>query len=272
LTVDEPRLEELRRRVAEDPGSRLFAQLAEEYRKAGASTEAVRVARAGLALHPVCPAARLTLGRALLESGDARAARLELAEAARQAPENIPARRFLAIALEAAGELEQAARQYAETLRLSPGDRDLLARLSGLQTRLAERAAGGSAPGADGDRSNGEAPKPARMGEPPPKEPPLAEEAQVADRGEAIVASGPTPFSSPTLAELYFRQGFVKRAIEVYRRVVSENPDHEGARARLAEIEALEGGADGEQAEDRRRRLRRTIDCLEALLGAAKRR
>ena len=65
-----PRIDELRRRVQSDPASIAFAQLAEEYRRAGQFDEAVAVCRTGLARHPGYLSARVTLGRALLELGE----------------------------------------------------------------------------------------------------------------------------------------------------------------------------------------------------------
>lgn len=93
--MDSPRLEELRRRVARDPASIAFAQLAEEYRRAGDCEEAIRIARAGLTRHPDYVSARVTLGRALFEWGRHDEARLELERASRQAPDNLAASRAL---------------------------------------------------------------------------------------------------------------------------------------------------------------------------------
>ena len=70
--ADNPRIEELRRRIQKDPASIAFAQLAEEHRRAGEFEEAVRVCRAGLAQHPAYLSARITLGRALLEMAQIR--------------------------------------------------------------------------------------------------------------------------------------------------------------------------------------------------------
>ena len=42
---DNPRIDDLRKRLDREPGSRVFAQLAEELRKAGQLPEAIRVAR-----------------------------------------------------------------------------------------------------------------------------------------------------------------------------------------------------------------------------------
>ncbi len=265
LPVADSRLEELRRRVAQDPGSRLFAALAEQHRRAGDLAEAVRVARAGLARYPTYPAARLTLGRALLEAGDVRGALAELREALRQAPDSSLASRLLAEALEAGGDLDGACRQLAATLQLVRGDEDLEARLRRLTARLAaEQAKRGSA-GSGAERPRADAsPSPERAGGEGSGG--GANPAGGVDHAEAV------PFSSPTLAELYLRQGFAARAIEVYRRVIAENPENEKARARLSELQALAGRQEAEQADGRRRKLQRTIDGLEALLGATRRR
>ncbi len=67
---DNPRIEDLRRRVQQDPASIAFAQLAEEYRRAGLQQEAIDTCRAGLARHPGYLSARVTLGRALLARTD----------------------------------------------------------------------------------------------------------------------------------------------------------------------------------------------------------
>jgi tetratricopeptide (TPR) repeat protein len=90
------------------------------------------------------------------------------------------------------------------------------------------------------------------------------------------------PLSSATLAELYFEQGLLERAVEVYRQVLEEEPDNQGARDRLAAIETLvsEGASDlsipaSDREADtgaRRRALERTIERLEALLEVVRRR
>jgi tetratricopeptide (TPR) repeat protein len=139
--VAESRIDELRRRLERDPGSRLFAQLAEEHRKAGELAEAIRVARAGLGVHPVYPSARLTLGRALLDTGDAAGARQELELALRQAPDNILASRYLAQALEQLGDRTAALRQFEAALAVSPGDQQLAAHVRELAAQLAAGAA-----------------------------------------------------------------------------------------------------------------------------------
>jgi tetratricopeptide (TPR) repeat protein len=365
--VADSRIDDLRRRLERDPGSRVFAQLAEEHRKAGEHAEAIRVARAGLALHPAYPSARLTLGRALLDSGDAAGARTEFEVALRDAPDNILASRFLGQALEALGELGPALQQLEKTLKMAPGDRQLEAQVVALRARLRSsipaspptpparavaaaalpeegslpptipiyrpedrRAAGtppplpwpspvatsasttmpavppppalprpvpASPPGppAPSAGAPGQGPlAPERVPEVPPEAEPLPPtvppgpltveetvfEAEAGPEGgregvpsgaaarawaEDVAAAEATPFSSSTLAELYFRQGLVERAAEVYRQLVADDPENVRARARLEEI-ARDLPADSRTA--RRRALERTIARLEALLAA----
>jgi tetratricopeptide (TPR) repeat protein len=360
--VAESRIDDLRRRLERDPGSRLFAQLAEELRRAGEVEEAISVAQAGLERHPAYPSARLTLGRALLDAGDAAAARSELESALRGAPDNILASRLLGEALESLGDVEAALARYRSTLEMAPGDGQVQGRVRALETRLGGGVAGGEkgpraeAPGVAGGGANlpptvrirmpsaesrpRRAPLPPTMGETtggPRAAPPAAQEAEPSPGGgagprdagtpeeeealpptlplgartrefdprtagagtpeaavvspigtavrpslevpgsESAPAGSPgRPLSSATLAELYFKQGLLDRASEVYRQVVEEEPGNQNARRRLAEIEAdmKRAGLDrtaaagrGEDRELRRRSLERTIQTLETLLG-----
>ena len=136
-----PRIDELRRRLEREPGSRLFGQLAEELRKDGDLAEAIRVARTGLAAHPNYPSARMTLGRALFDTGELAAARGELELVLRGAPDNILASRMLAECLEGLGDFGAALLQYRVALRLAPGDRQTEVQIRALEQRL---AAGGA--------------------------------------------------------------------------------------------------------------------------------
>lgn len=69
------RLEALRQRWEDDPGSRIFLQLAEEYRRQGEMEKALGVLEDGLKRHPNYLSAQVALGRCQLELGDAAAAR-----------------------------------------------------------------------------------------------------------------------------------------------------------------------------------------------------
>jgi tetratricopeptide (TPR) repeat protein len=95
MATDTPRIDELRRRLQQDPASIAFAQLAEEHRRRGELDESVRVCRAGLAHHPGYVSAHVTLGRALMALGQHEEARVELEYVLRAAPDNLLALRSL---------------------------------------------------------------------------------------------------------------------------------------------------------------------------------
>ncbi|MBX7187565.1 MAG: tetratricopeptide repeat protein [Vicinamibacteria bacterium] len=134
---DNARTGELRRKLEKDPGSRLFAQLAEELRKEGKHDEAISVARKGLEKNPNYPSARLTLARALLDSGRPAEARPELESIVKASPDNIMASRLLGESLSELGEVDAALQQFEKTLRISPGDKAVLERIAELKARLA---------------------------------------------------------------------------------------------------------------------------------------
>ena len=121
---ESPRLEALRRRVLADPASVAFAALAEEFRRAGRLDEAVDTAQAGLVRHPGYTSARVTLGRALLDSGSIAAARQELEQALASAPENLAALRALADLYRTTGVPGRALELALRGAALAPQDRE----------------------------------------------------------------------------------------------------------------------------------------------------
>jgi hypothetical protein len=93
---------------------------------------------------------------------------------------------------------------------------------------------------------------------------------------------------SPTLAELYFNQGFTDKAIEVYRQLAERDPGNPRLLDRLAELQAPapvpaaaappppapaepSPGRTADPATTRRQALERTITRLERLRDAVRR-
>ncbi len=123
--AEHPRIEELRRRVQKDKASIAFAQLAEEYRRAGRFGEAVETCRTGLAHHPGYLSAHVTLGRALIEVGELQQAQDELKRVLDAAPENLAALKGLADIHYRRGEQHEALAHYRRALEFAPHDPDL---------------------------------------------------------------------------------------------------------------------------------------------------
>jgi tetratricopeptide (TPR) repeat protein len=141
------RIDQLRRRLEENPASLAFGPLAEEYRKAGRLDEAIATCRAGLEHHPGYVAARVTLGRALLDAGDTAGAQAEFERVVLEAPENLAAIRGLAEIHRRPLEGAEAARPAAAPIPVSPLTSPVEAPAGG---RVAP-AATGVAPGGGGD-------------------------------------------------------------------------------------------------------------------------
>jgi tetratricopeptide (TPR) repeat protein len=137
--MDSSRIEDLKRRIQKDPASIAFAQLGEEYRRAGRSREAIEVCRSGLKHHPGYLSARVTLGRALLETGDLEQAERELKEVLRLAPENLAALRGVAEALSRRGDHAAALTHYEIALALAPRDLELQQIVASLREQLRPR-------------------------------------------------------------------------------------------------------------------------------------
>jgi|GEM_PF-1913774 tetratricopeptide (TPR) repeat protein len=69
--------------------------------------------------------------------------------------------------------------------------------------------------------------------------------------------------SSPTLAELYYKQGDRKKAIEVLRQALKNQPGNMDARRKLQEWEKqLEKDLDKEERKKRLDKLKRILDVI----------
>lgn len=123
--IDDARIAELRRRVHADPASIVFAQLAEECRRAGNTEEAVAICRAGLAHHPNYLTARVTLGRALIELEQLDDAFAELTFVLAAAPDHLVAIRALAEIYQRRGMMREALVHYRRALDIAQYDTGL---------------------------------------------------------------------------------------------------------------------------------------------------
>ncbi len=146
MSEPQPRIDDLRRRVQQDPASIAFAQLAEEYRRAGQFDDAVAVCRAGLTRHPGYLSARVTLGRALIELGQLDDARHELQAVLAGAPDNLAAVRGLGDIYHRRGVVSEALSHYRRALGLARNDPDLQQLVAELTRQVARVPAGVALP------------------------------------------------------------------------------------------------------------------------------
>jgi tetratricopeptide (TPR) repeat protein len=125
LPPESSRIAELRRRVEADPSSIAFAQLAEEYRRAGNYAAAEQVCRTGLTRHPGYLSARVTLGRTLIELDKLEEGERELEFVLKSAPDNLAAIRGMGEIHQRRGHLESALDYYHRALPLARHDPEI---------------------------------------------------------------------------------------------------------------------------------------------------
>ena len=110
------------KKYQEDPTSRIFAPLAEAYRKAGLVDEAIEIAREGLRVHPNFVGGRVALARALFEKRNYEEVVDGLAVVVREVPDNLVAQRLLAESSLMLGRVAEALSAYKMLLYYNPTD------------------------------------------------------------------------------------------------------------------------------------------------------
>ncbi|MGE5275430.1 MAG: tetratricopeptide repeat protein [Acidobacteriota bacterium] len=175
------RIEDLKRRIELDPGSRLFLALAEEYRKSGRLADALSTLQRGLLAHPNYLSAQVALGKAYLESGQATEAIATFSKVLVADPGNLVSAKSLADVYLSRGETLEAVKKY-KLYRALSGDRSVEEVIARLERQLAP---GPPAPPAVAPRT------------PVPPPPTFVEEpAGPVRRSEAVTAPSP-PVEEP---------------------------------------------------------------------------
>ena len=132
-------------RLARDPSSLAFAQLADLYRKAGRPADAIATCRAGLQRYPHYTTARLILAKTLLAENDPAAALAEIETILQVSPKDVQCHRLAAEAHRRLGRLDTAVGSLEAAVALDPGDRESRALLSLLKADAGAGEAAGVA-------------------------------------------------------------------------------------------------------------------------------
>jgi tetratricopeptide (TPR) repeat protein len=177
-------------RLARDPGSLAFAQLADLYRKAGRTQDAIALCRQGLARYPQYATARLILAKAWLAEERLEEARAEIRTILDHNPKDVQCLRLAAEVERRQGRLDEAATLLQKVVALEPGDRESRALLGFLRAD----------PQAAGEGS-----------------------------GLARVLRDDT-FVTLTFGTTCLEQGCLDEAAAVFTRLLRKDPDNQGAR------------------------------------------
>jgi len=230
-----PHFREYLQRFQEDPTSRVFAPLAEAYRKMGQVEEAIAICREGLEHHPDFHGGRVALAKCYIDKKKFAEARAELERVIQCLPENLLAQRLLGDTFIALHDPVSALHCYKMAVILSPQDVTLSEKVRELEKKCSEKP----------DSVSFTEPEP----EPPPAQssPPLEAPANEPQGIEAILGasgieddpfkvehvstvfadeSGPNrrEITTETLGDLYLSQGQFDRSLRIFEKLESHYP------------------------------------------------
>jgi tetratricopeptide (TPR) repeat protein len=229
--------------LARNPDSFLFARLSDAFLKLNLVDDALHVARQGVAKYPAYVAGQRALALACHAKGLVDESRQVLEAVAAAVPEDMEIQKLLGKLYRAFGDRDGARRVCRVLLDFYPDDAECREELKSLDQPppavVEEMAALGVEPVAVPGIS---------------PEAPSVEEEDVIDLDDAdilleeveeeapVSATVPhhDPLSTATLAELYVQQGFLSKALDIYRSLSSEDPTNGTTLARIAELQALQ--------------------------------
>lgn len=132
-----PYFREYLRRFQEDPTSRVFAPLAEAYRRLGRFDEAISICLEGLEHHPDFHGGRVVLAKCFLGKNMLTQARTELERVVHAVPENLLGQRLLGDAYLGLGNKSAALHCYKMALLLAPADVALAEKVHEMESGVA---------------------------------------------------------------------------------------------------------------------------------------
>ncbi len=236
-------IKDLEERLAKFPDSLCFARLSEVYLKVGLVDDALHVARQGVIKHPRYLAGQKALSLACLAKGLNDEALTALMLVTEALPEDISSQKLLGRLFSEAGAQDAARQVFMTVLEFAPDDTE-----SRIELQSLERSTGMAASAHEADEDYDEVIEDLEMLE----EPDILEDDQPEpepgfQESPPALNIAPVPLNDPlstgTLAELYVKQGFIHKALEIYRAILADNPADRVVAERVVELETLEAGS-----------------------------
>ena len=225
-----------------DPDGRVFAPLADAYRRQGDLVQALELLRDGLDRHPDFAPALVVAGWVRRDRGEADAAREAFGAALELDDENAEALRGIGELAAARGDRAAALESFQRLIDLEPDDLEVVARLREIEGD--EEDAHQVEAEVEVDSVPSYEPPLVALSEPPATEEPITAEP---DEVRSEDDEGPL---TRTMADLYARQGLHHRALRVYRHLLEQAPDDAGLRERVDAMAALVSTAPASGADD----------------------
>ncbi len=224
--------------LAKSPDSFCFARLSDVYLKVGLVEDALHVARQGVSKHPGYISGQRAFAMACHAKGLNEEAVTALLLVTEALPEDVPSQIILGRLQTQSGNREAACHAFRTALEFEPDDMECRIELESLERSTA--LAPSSLETDDDDDlviEDLEILEELDIVEDDDSETEFPE-TPVVLKVETVVHHD--PLSTGTLAELYVKQGFIHKALEIYRAILADNPSDLVTGERVAELEILE--------------------------------
>ncbi len=236
-------IKHLEEQLAKSPDSFCFARLSDVYFKVGLIDDALHVARHGVVKHPRYLSGQKALSLACLAKGLNSEALAALEIVTESLPEDISSQKLLGRLYAGIGNYAAACQAFRTALEFAPEDEECR-----IELELIERSTGSDGAGVvSGEEGEDEIIDDLEILEDEHSDLEQMEtESQYQPSSLFVLDEVPVsrhdPLSTGTLAELYVTQGFIHKALEIYRAILTDNPSDRGIAERVAELEAMDAG------------------------------
>jgi predicted regulator of Ras-like GTPase activity (Roadblock/LC7/MglB family)/lipopolysaccharide biosynthesis regulator YciM len=238
-------VDELKKRLAQNPDSLIFVPLADAYRKAGMFEDAIEVCKKGLEKHPAYMSARVVLGRIYNEKEMLDEAVEELKKVEAVDVDNIMVHSMLGNVYIKKKMYAQAVEQFQRVLSLNPEDTETQEKLQ--EALSAKQSPAAPAQNKKNEETKTEVPKAeGRKAEALKTENPKSGAHKAEDRKEnapAAKAENIKPAEDKIdvqkmmrAAELYTKKEEFNKALEIYKELLDKEPGNVMLEQRMREV------------------------------------
>ena len=245
----DPYLEKFLKEYQENPRSRVFAPLAESYRKSGLVDEALEICREGLEYHPNFISGMVAIARCYIDKELYTAAIKELEKVVSEVPDNYLAQKLLAQSYSLTGDKNNSLKAYKAVLFLNPKDEEtakIIREMEGVTPSIeAEKAEENIyiPPLPEEDVPNFSYINDVKIPDGIMEEPGLNfEEKRVHDIFRSIAEDASpekilTDISTMTMGSLLEDQGLKDKALQIYKKLYEKNPGQKTLKERIHYLE-----------------------------------
>ena len=230
-------------KVAKDPQSKLFMPLAEEYMKCGMPDEAMMVLNDGLKVHPNFFSAKVTLGKVYLKKDQIGDAKAQFEEVIQASPDNLFAHRKLAKIYRDENDLEHARTSCRVVLSANPKDAEMKSLMDEIENSFQKTADLNQETNAGVLENQSQK----RLEASTVSDTESLQEAMPVETtslsAEEPVSVSPEEvqeeIATESLADIYIKQGHYEKGMEIYKKLLAQDPSHKAIARKLEETKYL---------------------------------